>query len=333
MNGNTIEIHGSEVPRIGMGCWAIGGPFWSGDTPLGMSQTDDVRSLAALEAAWESGVRVFDTAGVYGAGHSETLLGRHVARRDGAYIVSKVGHGFDAETKQIGPDVLDPAGIEAAVDASRARLRRDRIDLMLLHLNALPVADAEAIMDALEALRERGWIGAYGWSTDFPASAEAYAKRSGFAAVEHAMNLFFDAPSMCSTAEKHGFAQLVRSPLAMGLLTGKFRKGNRIGGADIRAGRVNWQDYFADGIPSSRHLATLDALRDWLTVGGRTLAQGALGWLLAASPRTLPVPGAKDAAQAEANARALELGPLPPEAMEGIEALVDRPPEGPPRER
>ena len=322
-----------NVPRIGMGCWAIGGPFRAGEADLGWAGTDDVNSLAALEAAWNAGVRVFDTADVYGAGHSEALLGDFLRGRDGAVVVSKFGHAFDAKTREMTGERSDPDYARSAIAASRKRMGRDRIDVVLLHLNDLALGEARPLFDTLDELRAKGWIGAYGWSTDFPASVDAMGGRDGFVAVEHAANVLIATPTMNGVAERSGTAQLVRSPLAMGLLTGKYAGGERIAADDVRNFSGGWNDWFTDRAASSHHLERLAAVRDLLTVGGRTLAQGALCWLLAHSPLMVPVPGAKNAAQAEENAGAIALGPLAPEIMDEIETVLDRPPEGPPRAR
>ena len=321
------------APRIGMGCWAIGGPLWSGETPLGYSGTDDAESARTIEAAWAQGVRVFDTAAVYGAGHSEELLGQVLGNRAGSVVVSKFGPVFDRETRQVIRDDAGPDAIRASTEASLARLRRDRIDVLLCHINTLPVDAVPEVFDTLEALRGAGKIGSYGWSTDFPERLDAAAGWPGFAGVEYTMNLFFDAPSQHAMAERHGLQQLIRSPLAMGLLTGKFAAGQQVAKDDIRANTFDWLDYFKDGRVSDGLVAKLDAVRELLTTGGRTLGQGALGWLLAKSPALIPVPGAKTVAQAEENAAAMALGPLPAGVTDEIEALIDRPPEGPARER
>ena len=71
-----------QVPRIGMGCWAIGGPFYDGDVPLGWGDVDDNESIRALEASCDAGVRYFDTAAGYGSGHSERLVGQAFGDRD-----------------------------------------------------------------------------------------------------------------------------------------------------------------------------------------------------------------------------------------------------------
>lgn len=323
----------ADLPRIGMGCWAIGGPFRSGEADLGWAGTDDASSLAALEAAWDGGVRIFDTADVYGAGHSETLLGGFLKGRDGAVVVTKFGHVFDPDAKRMTGERSDPDYVRAAIDASRRRLDRDRIEVVLLHLNDLPVEEAEPVFDALDDLRAAGSIGAYGWSTDFPASAGAMGAREGFVAIEHAANVLIATPSMNASTAGHGLAQLVRSPLAMGLLTGKYASGTRIAPDDVRNFSGGWNDWFTDLAASPHHLERIAAVRDLLTTGGRTLAQGALGWLLAHSPRAVPIPGAKNSRQAEENAGAIALGPLPRAVMDEIETVLARPPEGAPRMR
>jgi aryl-alcohol dehydrogenase-like predicted oxidoreductase len=83
-----------------------------------------------------------------------------------------------------------------------------------------------------------------------------------------------------------------------------------------------WVDYFTGGRPAPQWLARLDVIREVLASGGRTLAQGALCWLLARSPRTVPIPGIKTVGQAEQNAAALHLGPLPAAEMTEITRLL-----------
>ena len=319
--------------RLGMGCWAIGGPFWNGKEPVGYANVDDTTSLATLQAAYDSGIRLFDTAAVYGAGHSERLIGQGLAGRDDVIISTKFGIAFDEDSKQMLGPWDDPATVRAQLDASRKRLGRDTLDLVFLHLNSLPIEDAKRLFDALETARTEGIVTSYGWSTDFPERAEALTGRSGNVAVQHAMNLFFDAPSMIGVAEAHNLASFNRSPLGMGLLTGKFSAGETIPADDIRHNSYAWMDYFKDGQVEASFIKQLDAVRALLTSGGRSLAQGALGWLWAKSPSTMPIPGARTPEQAQHNAQALQFGPLPQQVMDEIEQVLQRPPEGPARER
>jgi len=322
-----------DCPRIGLGCWAIGGKTWAGQTPVGYANANDQDSRQAIDAAWEAGARVFDTAAAYGAGHSETLLGEVLGNRDGSIIVSKFGPVIDSAAKQITGEAFDPESIRRSAMDSRTRLCRDKIDVLLCHINSMDVVNVPPVFDTLEALRNDGIIGSYGWSTDFPERLSAAAGYPGFAAVEHGMNIFFDAPSLSAVAERHHLPQIIRSPLAMGLLTGKFAVGDKIAVEDVRSNTFDWLDYFKDGVVSQDHLERLDSLRELLTVGGRTLGQGALCWLLAKSPALIPVPGARNAVQAKENTEAMAFGPLPNSIMQEIEVLIERPEEGQARER
>ena len=93
---------GIEVSALGMGCWAIGGPFWSGETPLGWGEVDDEESIRAVHTALDLGVNFFDTANVYGAGHSERVLGRALAgRRSDIVIATKFNALFDESQRII----------------------------------------------------------------------------------------------------------------------------------------------------------------------------------------------------------------------------------------
>ncbi len=322
-----------DISPIGMGCWAIGGPFYLGDEPLGYGEVDDAESTRAIHAALEAGIRLFDTANVYGAGHSERVLGAALTGHPEALIVSKFGMRFDEDTKQVLDGGITAQDVIPEIDASLRRLGRDRIDVMLLHLNALPVDQASPLFDALETAREAGKIRAYGWSTDFPDSARAMAGRPGFVAVQHAVNVFRDAPTMQGVVEAENLTALIRSPLAMGILTGKFDGTSTIPQNDVRVRKGHWHDYFSDGKVTPKYLDRLGAIRELLQTGGRSPAQGALGWLLAKSPRNLPIPGARNVAQVQENAGALSHGPLPQVVMDELEVLIQRQPEGPPQER
>jgi aryl-alcohol dehydrogenase-like predicted oxidoreductase len=315
---------GQTVPRVGVGCWAIGGAMYAGDTPLNYAGADDTESLAGLELAYDMGARLFDTAAVYGGGHSERLVGQSVARHPDAVIVTKFGASADPDTRQVNLPDATPQGIRTSIDTSRSHLRRDRIDLVLFHLNDYPAADAAPVFDTLDALLAEGKIASYGWSTDYPASAEAFAGRPGFTTVEHDLNVLMPARDMLRLCERHNLIALSRLPLAMGLLTGKFTAASRLPPDDLRAQALDWMKAFKDGKPSPEFLKRIDAIRDVLTGNGRTLAQGALGWILAVSPRTLPVPGFKTRAQVADNIGALQKGPLPQAAMSEIERILGR---------
>ncbi len=324
----------TAIVRLGMGCWAIGGPFHSGGTPLGYAATDDDESIRAVHAAVGAGIRFFYTAAVYGAGHSERLLGRALHGRDDVFIATKIGFRFDETRREVLGEACEPDDVGPAIDASLRRLGRDHVDLLLLHLNSFPVDAALAVFDEIDRAVDAGKVSAYGWSTDFADRAAAVAARPHLAAIEHSANVLYSAPDMFPVVERHGLLALNRSPLAMGLLTGKFPAGRRVvGDDDVRSNDFDWMDWFKDGQAASRPAAQLDSIRDSLQHGGRTLAQGALAWLWARSPNALPIPGFRTVIQVEENTAALQLGPLPPFVMAEIETLIDRTDEHEPRER
>jgi len=115
-----------------------------------------------------------------------------------------------------------------------------------------------------------------------------------------------------------------RSPLAMGLLGGAYRTA-RVGPGDIRADPPAWLRWFVDGAPSPQWLARAESVHGVLTSGGHTPAQGALAWLWARSPRTVPIPGVRTVAQAEQNADAMAHGPLTAEQLDEVAALLAAP--------
>jgi len=328
-----IELNGKTLPRLGMGCWAVGGAFYDGDTPLGWDRGDDSEALATIEAAYEAGIRVFDTAAAYGAGHSERLVGQALKGREDALISTKFGIGFDETTKRVTGVEDTVESLDAAIDASRKRLDRDTIDLIFCHLNSAEISAMMPLFDRLDDHIAAGRLSSYGWSTDFPDRAAAVGARENCIAIQHAMNVFFDAPSLSAVIAEHGLASFNRGPLAMGLLTGKFTADSQVPNNDIRSNDMDWLDYFKGGKPAPALLAKIEAIGELLRSDGRTLGQGALAWLWASNPRTLPIPGAKTVAQAQQNAEALSFGPLSAAVMAEIETLIDRPEEGEPRER
>lgn len=110
----------------------------------------------------------------------------------------------------------------------------------------------------------------------------------------------------------------------MGLLSGKYATGASFEATDIRATSPAWMAYFRDGQPNPDWLARLEAIRQILTSGGRTLTQGALAWIWAVSPLSIPIPGFRTVAQVEENARALEFGPLTADQVLQIDAILGR---------
>jgi aryl-alcohol dehydrogenase-like predicted oxidoreductase len=319
----TLGRSGIEVSALGMGCWAIGGPFWSGETPVGWGEVDDEESIRAIHKALDLGVNLFDTANVYGAGHSERVLARAFdGRRTQVVIATKFNAVFDENTRQVTGSDTSAEGIRQACEDSLRRLNTDYIDLYQFHDNGYPADKAAPIRDTLETLVKDGKIRAYGWSTDFPERAQVFAQGPKCSAVQLQLNVLDDNPAMIALCEKENLAALNRGPLAMGLLTEKYTTEIKIAADDVRGEKSpEWMKYFKDGKPNPEWAAKRDAIREILTSQGRSIAQGALAWNWARSEKTLPIPGFRTVAQVQENAGAMQFGPLTMEQMNEINKL------------
>jgi aryl-alcohol dehydrogenase-like predicted oxidoreductase len=172
----TLGRSGITVSALGLGCWAIGGPMWRGERPVGWGTVDDAESLRALRRALDLGVTFFDTSDAYGCGHSERLLGQALAgQRERVVIATKFGNVFDEQTRHITGADASPDFIRQACEASLKRLQTDYIDLYQFHLGSYDLAQAGSVRDTLESLAAAGKIRSYGWSTDDPARARFFA--------------------------------------------------------------------------------------------------------------------------------------------------------------
>jgi aryl-alcohol dehydrogenase-like predicted oxidoreductase len=311
-----------QIPALGMGCWAIGGPFSSGQQPLGWGEVDDNESVSAIHAALEAGIRFFDTSDAYGTGHSETVLRQALyGRAEKVVIATKFGNTYDASKRQLTGIDVSPDYIRSACDASRKRLGLDQIALYQLHVDDVGEL-APRIQNSLEQLCDDGVIAAYGWSTDNAEQASLWRASDRLVSMQHAFNLFQPAPEMRKLCTARNLISINRSPLAMGLLTAKFDSQTHLSATDIRMMPPDWLPFFSNGRPKHDFVEKIAAVRELLSSDGRTLAQGALGWIWSKSDHTLPIPGFRTVAQVQENARALEMGALPPGIVDQIDQLL-----------
>ncbi len=315
-----------KISALGMGCWAIGGPFWDGNTPLGWGEVDDIESIRAIYRALDFGVNFFDTANVYGAGHSERVLAKaFTGMREQIVIATKFNAVFDEETRQVTGSSCAPDDIRAACEDSLRRLNTDYIDLYQFHDNGYPAEQAEPVRDTLEELVKEGKIRTYGWSTDFADRAEVFAQGENCTSIQLQLNVLDDNPAVVDLCEKYNLAAINRGPLAMGLLSGKYTANTKPSTDDVRGEKSpEWMTYFKDGKPSPEWLSKMEAVREILSSNGRSLAQGALAWLWARSEQTIPIPGFRTVKQVEENCAALEFGALTNDEFQAVEKLLER---------
>jgi len=312
---------GIEVSATGMGCWAIGGPWWWSDgRAMGWSKVDDAESIRAIHAALDMGVSFFDTAANYGCGHSERILGQAISgRRDKVVIATKFGHAIDEETKIVDDsgDAL-PGNIRRDCENSLRRLGTDYIDVYQLHAGSYESDRAVAVRDLLEELVVDGRIRAYGWSTDHADRARVFAQGEHCASIQFRLSVFSDNPEMRALCDEFDVGSVNKKPLSSGILTGKFTTESTFPEDDFRH-RFSLKE---EGMV--KMLRQVDELREVLTSGGRTLAQGAIAWIWARSERAVPIPGFKTVAQVQENARAMEFGPLNQDHMDAVETILKR---------
>ena len=317
-----------EVSALGMGCWAIGGPWtWDqpGQTPypVGWGNTDDAESIRALHTARDMGINFFDTAANYGAGHSEVLLGRAFkGKRDQLVIATKFGHIVNEEKKTVysAPDQIIK-NVRSDVENSLRRLQTDFIDIYQLHEGAYDPNLALELQTVLEELVSAGKIRWYGWSTDRVDSARRFASSptsTHCTSIQFQLNAIFDNVPMRQVCEVFNLAGINKDPLNKGFLTGKFNTTTTFPDNDVRSGTD-----FSDPEILNR-LKIVDEIRDILTSKGRTMAQGALAYIWALDERMVPIPGFKSVQQVKDNAGALEYGPLTEGQVKEIHEIVGK---------
>lgn len=329
-NTRTLGSRGARVSAIGVGTWALGGPFTVNGRDAGWGDVDDAESIRALHTAIDAGVTLIDTAPTYGTGHSERVIGQALAAlprtvADQVTVATKFGNLYDEQTRTGGGNDVRPAAIRAGCEASLRRLGLDAIGLYQLHDGARSTAQAEDVVATCEELLAAGKIRAFGTAQDTPEVVEVFARSANCRTVQTQVNVFGWTAATLDAARAAGLGVLARSPLAMGVLTGKYHPAHRPAPGDVRLD-TPWWDYFdLDTMPA--WLARLDTVRELLTADGRTLTQGALGYLLGLDPAIIPLPGIRTGAQAAENAAVLSLGPLPASTTTEITALLADSPE------
>jgi aryl-alcohol dehydrogenase-like predicted oxidoreductase len=305
---------GRTVSAIGFGAWAIGGSW---------GEVDDATSLRALHAAADAGVTLFDTADVYGDGHSEQLIGRFLSERPGEqlFVATKMGRRVPLDLAEYTPEAF-----RGWIDRSRENLGVDRLDLIQLHCLPTDSYYHPEVFAALDDLVSAGAIASYGVSVERVEEALKAIEFPGVASVQIIYNMVRQRPAehFLAEAKRRDVGVLARVPLASGLLTGKLSRDTVFGESDHRRFNRHGEAFdvgetFA-GLDYETGLAVVEELRA-LVPSGATMAQLALRWILMSDAVTAAIPGAKTLDQARANASAVDLAPLPPASMERIAAL------------
>jgi len=292
----ATDLHVSE---IGFGAWAIGGGAMIGTTSIGWGDADDNVSRDAVYAALDAGINFFDTADIYGLGHSETLIGETIGNRKDVIIATKVGNV--SRNDKFTVDYSREHMLQACED-SLARLQRDTIDYYQLHTARLSHLQQGDCIEIMQLLQQQGKIRYWGISLNtfdpYPEANFLAAENNGngFQLVLNLLNQ--KALELLQVAAAKGYGVIARMPLQFGLLTGKFDQEAAFPTNDHRKNRLTKE--------------VIDAANTALTSVWKlceeyncTKTQLALSYLLSYPEVSTIIPGIRNRAQVQLNTSGL----------------------------
>jgi aryl-alcohol dehydrogenase-like predicted oxidoreductase len=281
---------GIEVSRIVLGCGNFGG-VGSAPAFFGMGESEE-EALAIMDAAWDLGVTLFDTADAYGGGRSERAVGRWMAeRREQPLVATKVFHSVDGDPSDRG---LAPERILRQIEGSQERLGVERLDLYLIHEPdpETPIAETLGALDELIRAGKIGAVGASNVGAEQLREALQVSEEHGLARFEWVQNSYNllerkDEEELIPLCAEHGLGYTPFSPLAGGWLTGKYRSGKAYPAGSRMTLRPDPYTTF-ENQRTFDGLEALDAAARERGVGMATLA---LAWVLSNPHVTAAVVG------------------------------------------
>lgn len=303
---------GLEVTDVGLGLWAVAGSEWG--------PAEDQGSLDAIEMALDQGVNFFDTADVYGEGHSEELLGRAMRNRRERFVVAtKIGWiDFDRESFRSQYDTVGK--LVEGVEGSLRRLGTEHVDVIQCHINE-PEPNTPVFVEGFRQLKADGKVRAWGVSTSHMDLLEMF-NVDGDCDV-----LQTDYSILNRTAERellpycseNGIGVIVRGPLAMGLLADKYSASDTFPEGDFR------REWIEDSAQHRQFLADLEVVDELrpLVPDGQTMAQFALRFVRSHPAVTTVIPGARNRDQARSNASAGLLSLLSDGEQRAVDKIVE----------
>jgi aryl-alcohol dehydrogenase-like predicted oxidoreductase len=310
MEKRQLGNSGISVHPIGIGLWAMGGKTWGA--------TDDRESLETIDRALDLGIDFFDTADVYGDGHSEELLGRAMkGRRDRFVLGTKIGWvGFDGDSGHSA--YTSPEKVITGVEENLRRLDTDYIDLLQWHVN-FRESTMEHFIEGSTRLVEQGKIRAFGVSTSDEEYVRAFFDGSSGASLQ----IDYSILNRTSEAEilpycaRQGIGTVIRGGLAMGILSGKFGPDSVFETSDFRRA---WKTDPEQREQFLKDLKTVEALKE--AFPGSNLARLALRFIISHPAVSVVIPGAKRISQLENNFAAAEDGLLSADELAAVDAIV-----------
>ncbi len=280
-----------QISPIALGTWAMGA------TVETWGHVDDRESIAAIHQALDLGINLIDTAPIYGLGHSETIIGNVITgRRDEVILATKCGLLFPKSNNELPPRCLKSESVLQECDASLRRLRTDYIDLYQCHWSD-PETDIRETMEAMRTLLDLGKIRAIGVSNF---GCEQISQAREFAPIvalqpPFSMLHLHAAGDLIPYCVENDMGVLPYSPLAKGLLTGKFTETSTMEGI-----RARDPEFLGDRY--RENLRIVESLRQIAQDYGKSIAQLAINWTAYYPGITAPIVGAKRPSQVRDNA-------------------------------
>ena len=302
---------GLEVSEIGFGTWGIGGTHKGA---IAYGPTDDKVSISALHRAYDVGITFYDTADLYGYGHSEELLGSAFETvRDKVIIASKVGFlGFE------GNQDFSASHIRKSIESSLKRLQSDYIDLYQLHSPPLELlANQEEILFILQSLVEEGKVRSIGIAVRSPEEGLQAIENFDFQTIQVNFN-FTDQRALdiglFQRCSEKGVGIIVRTPLCFGFLTGHYSVKNSY---DTKDHRGNWSKEQVERWANAYKLFSTGLKEQ----GHQTNAQIALRFCLSYPNVSTIIPGMLTDEHVQENSASSQLGPLPAKDLQRIHQI------------
>ncbi|MBP3218450.1 MAG: aldo/keto reductase [Lachnospiraceae bacterium] len=306
---------GKYVTEIGLGTWQLG-TVWG--SPFNREE-----AMRILAAADEAGINFIDTADVYNGGESEKAIGDYMAEHpDRFYVTTKCGRQLKPHTAEM----YTPEAISGFIGDSLKRLKRERLDMILLHCPPTPVFARDDIFAELDRQKKAGNIADYGVSIEKVAEG-MQALDYDISAMEVIFNMFRLKPldELLPTAAKKNVGIIARVPLASGILTGKFTKDTAFGEKDHRSFNREGASFDKgetfSGVPYELGIDCAEELKK--IFGTDKLAPIAIRWILMHPEVSVVIPGASRAEQLQNNICAAELPPLTKQQMQAVQVLYD----------
>lgn len=316
MNQRQLGKTNRMVSEIGLGTWQLG-TRW-GD-PF-----NEAEAMRILEASYESGITLIDTADIYNDGNSELAIGKFLAQhKDHFFVVTKCGRGLDPHTAE----GYTAENMERFIESSLKRLGMEQLDLVLLHCPPTSVYYKDELFAGMDKLMKKGKIAHYGVSIE-KVSEGLQAMEYPISAIEVIFNMFRLKPAeeLFPAAQEKKVGILARVPLASGLLTGRYTKDTVFGKQDHRSYNRNGEAFDKgetfSGVDYELGLQAVEELKKLFHT--EDLIPYALRWILMHDAVSAVIPGASKREQVLSNVKATEMPSLTSEQMAGVSAIYDR---------